>query len=45
MKLVEHYAKGNIVLRHLKLHNQPSNGFYFFKLTDFSNGDAYNRVG
>ncbi|MEY2829780.1 MAG: hypothetical protein RIQ33_1638, partial [Bacteroidota bacterium] len=45
MELVEHYSKGNILLSHVKLPNQPSKGSYFLKLTDWSNGDAYDRVG
>ncbi len=39
------YSKGNIILKKIKLPNNGDKGLYFVQLTDWSNGDAYDRVG
>ena len=40
-----HFAKGNVILKKIKLPEHSSNGSFFVKVTDWSNGDAYDRVG
>jgi hypothetical protein len=43
---IEHrFVKGNVILKTIKLPEHPSKGMYFVKLTLWSNGDAYDRVG
>ncbi|MFM2225000.1 MAG: hypothetical protein RJA07_1202 [Bacteroidota bacterium] len=39
------FVKGNVVLKTIKLPDHASKGSYFIKLTLWSNGDAYDRVG
>lgn len=39
------YAKGNIILKKIKLPVTKVQGRYFVELSDWSNGDAYDRVG
>ena len=39
------YAKGNIILKKVKLPKNSSKGSFFVQLTERSNGDAYDRVG
>ncbi|MFM2048910.1 MAG: hypothetical protein RI955_1458 [Bacteroidota bacterium] len=43
---IEHrFVKGNVILKTIKLPEHASKGSYFVKLTLWSNGDAYDRVG
>jgi hypothetical protein len=43
---IEHrFVKGNVILKTIKLPEHSSKGMYFLKLTLWSNGDAYDRVG
>ncbi len=39
------YAKGNVILKKIKLPKNNSKGLFFIQLTEWSNGDAYDRVG
>lgn len=45
LALEQRFAKGNVILKTIKLPEHPSKGMYFVKLTLWSNGDAYDRVG
>lgn len=40
-----HVCNGNIILRKIRLPENSSKGLYYLRLTDWSNGDAYDRVG
>ena len=39
------YSKGNVILRKIKLPENNDKGLFFVQLSDWSNGDAYDRVG
>jgi hypothetical protein len=39
------YAKGNVILKKIKLPENNEKGLFFVQLSDWSNGDAYDRVG
>ncbi|MEI6311464.1 MAG: PNGase F N-terminal domain-containing protein [Bacteroidota bacterium] len=40
-----HLCNGNILLKKITLPTNSSQGMYYIKLSDWSNGDAYDRVG
>jgi len=40
-----HLCNGNILLKKITLPTSSSQGMYYIKLSDWSNGDAYDRVG
>jgi GLPGLI family protein len=39
------FCKGNIILKKITLPKNSEKGLFYAKLTDWSNGDAYDRVG
>ncbi|MEN9522902.1 MAG: hypothetical protein RL065_1279 [Bacteroidota bacterium] len=45
LELQERFVKGNVILKTVSLPEHPTKGMYFLKLTEWSNGDAYDRVG
>lgn len=40
-----HFSKGTVLLKKIKLPELHANGSVFLKLTNWSNGDAYDRTG
>jgi hypothetical protein len=43
--VVYRFSKGNVILKKIKLPKDNSKGSFFVQITDWSNGDAYDRVG
>ncbi|MCX6231508.1 MAG: peptide-N-glycosidase F-related protein [Bacteroidetes bacterium] len=39
------YSKGNVIVKKIKLPKNRDKGMFFIQLCDWSNGDAYDRVG
>ncbi len=39
------FSKGNVILKKIKLPENSDKGLFFVQLSDWSNGDAYDRVG
>lgn len=39
------FSKGNIIMKKIKLPDTKNQGRFFIELSDWSNGDAYDRVG
>ncbi len=45
LELNYRFSKGNIILKTIPLPKDAAKGNWFLKLTEWSNGDAYDRVG
>ncbi|MFZ4401816.1 MAG: PNGase F N-terminal domain-containing protein [Bacteroidales bacterium] len=39
------FSKGNVIVKKIKLPEKCDKGLFFVQLSDWSNGDAYDRVG
>lgn len=40
-----HFSKGTVIMKKIKLPKHSQGGYWFAKLTNWSNGDAYDRTG